>query len=94
MLIGCDGIHSAIRHTLLETVAAKLEATQEEANLKQAERLRDSIEAKWSGTTCYRAVIPRAKLEAMNPNHRCFTRPTGVSLPFYIWSVIDAHSEI
>ena len=82
VLVGSDGIHSAVRHTLLKSIADKLEATGGSDNLKQAADFRDSIEAVWSGTTCYRAVIPCTRLKVLNPEHRSLTRPLLVSVPF------------
>ena len=83
ILIGCDGIHSAVRHTLLKSVADKLEADGGSDRLRQASDLRDSIEARWSGTICYRAVAPCHRLRALNPGHRSLTKPMLVRT--HIW---------
>lgn len=94
VLIGCDGIHSVVRHTLLNAMAEKLEAAKDGDGdkLKQADHLRNSVEAKWTGTTCYRAVIPRTKIEALNPNHHSFSRPTGVSHSSGVCSIVNNYN--
>ncbi|KAH8111729.1 hypothetical protein DFH11DRAFT_1790494 [Phellopilus nigrolimitatus] len=70
VLIGSDGIHSATRHTLLELAAKDAEADGAEDGMKAAAVLRGMVEPVWSGSVAYRGVIPREKLEKLNPNHR------------------------
>lgn len=81
VLLGADGIHSPTRHAVLNEVAAKLEAA---GGSQKATRLRKSCEALWSGTTCYRALIPSERLKTLNAEHRSLTRPLLVS---YIFSL-------
>ncbi|KAH8111717.1 FAD/NAD-binding domain-containing protein [Phellopilus nigrolimitatus] len=70
VLIGSDGIHSATRHTLLELAAKDAEADGAEDGVKAAAVLRGMVEPVWSGSVAYRGIIPREKLEKLNPNHR------------------------
>ena len=79
VLIGCDGIHSPVRHALLKSVADRLESEGGSDNLARAADLRSSFEAQWSGTVCYRAIIPSSKLKVLNPEHRSLKRPVFVS---------------
>ncbi|KAI5119670.1 hypothetical protein M0805_007760 [Coniferiporia weirii] len=86
VLIGADGIHSATRHTLLELAAKDAEAEAEAANSvdgkKMAETLRAMVDPVWSGCVTYRAIVPREKLEKVNPSHRAlltFLNYTGKS---------------
>ncbi|KAH8111716.1 FAD/NAD-binding domain-containing protein [Phellopilus nigrolimitatus] len=70
VLIGADGIHSATRHTLLGLAANDAEADGSDEGRKSAETLRGMVDPVWSGSVAYRAVIPRERLEKLNPNHR------------------------
>ncbi|KAI5117035.1 hypothetical protein M0805_002251 [Coniferiporia weirii] len=86
VLIGADGIHSATRHTLLKLAAKDIEAGAEAANSvdgkKMAETLRAMVDSVWSGCITYRAIVPREKLEKINPTHRAlltFLNYTGKS---------------
>ncbi|KAH8111733.1 FAD/NAD-binding domain-containing protein [Phellopilus nigrolimitatus] len=67
VLVGADGIHSATRHTLLELAAN--EADDSDEGRKSAEILRGMVDPIWSGSVAYRGVIPREKLEKLNPQH-------------------------
>lgn len=80
VLIGCDGIHSPVRHTMLKSEADELESVGGSDNLARAASLRSTVEAQWSGTVSYREVIPSSKLRALNPDHRLLTRPFFVRI--------------
>ncbi|THH08560.1 hypothetical protein EW145_g2621 [Phellinidium pouzarii] len=70
VLIAADGIHSATRHTMLELAATDSEADgSEEGGGEAAKMLRGMVDPIWSGRVAYRALVPREKLEKINPNH-------------------------
>ncbi|THH08567.1 hypothetical protein EW145_g2622 [Phellinidium pouzarii] len=69
VLVAADGIHSATRHTMLKLAAIDAEADGSEEGRKAAEMLREMVDPVWSGSVAYRAVVPREKLEKINPNH-------------------------
>lgn len=68
VIIGSDGLRSATRASMYETLAA------ETGNAN----LRDHIRAKFSGLVSYRTIIPREKLAALNPNHSVLSGPVHV----------------
>ncbi|KAJ7137628.1 salicylate hydroxylase [Mycena crocata] len=72
-LIGADGIKSAVRKTMYETAAAKIEAA---GNAEEAAKLRRLIIPKFSGVEVFRTVIPTETLRAVAPGHASFTTPT------------------
>lgn len=74
MLIGADGIHSAIRGQMYRDLAGEIK-TQDPAG---AERLLDVIDVVWSGSLAFRGVFPKEKLEAIAPGHRVMTAPMNV----------------
>ncbi|GJE99048.1 FAD-dependent monooxygenase [Phanerochaete sordida] len=63
VLIGADGVKSAVRRVLFEQLAA---CTKDPA---EAERLRACVPAKWTGQYVYRGLVPRAQLEQACPGH-------------------------
>jgi salicylate hydroxylase len=75
ILIGADGIKSAVRRTMFQE-AAKL-AESQHRNTDAAE-LRNLIEPRFSGVFCYRALIPAARLSSISPQHRIFSSPVQV----------------
>ena len=79
LLIGCDGIHSMVRRTMLEEAAAKTESSGSAGDVKLAARMRDCIEPVWSGITPHRAVVPRDKVLKKCPNFRATETPVLVS---------------
>ena len=82
VLIGCDGIHSAIRHRLAEEVSESLEKIDSPDVLEKVSMIQEKVEAKWSGYVAYRGLVPMDTLANINPNHRALTTPTNVSLQF------------
>ncbi|KAF7770266.1 hypothetical protein Agabi119p4_6240 [Agaricus bisporus var. burnettii] len=72
VLIGADGLKSAVRKTLM---TEKAQLAQSEGRRAEAADYLASIEALWSGTVSYRAVIPTEALRSRCPNHRVFTQP-------------------
>ncbi|KAL5522588.1 hypothetical protein ACEPAG_8605 [Sanghuangporus baumii] len=75
VLIGADGIHSATRHAMLELVVQELEKKGREADTKLSRTLRSpgKLDPVWTGSIAYRALIPRERLEVLNPSHRAFS---------------------
>ena len=55
-LVGADGVKSAVRATMLESLASRTE------DVAEAEKLREGIPPRFSGATTYRAIIPKEKL--------------------------------
>lgn len=78
VLIGADGLKSAVRKCLLEEMA---QHAQDEGKLSVAGDLRAMVEPFWSGTNTYRALAPGDLLRAKLPNHRALTQMTHVRLP-------------
>ncbi|KAI5114866.1 hypothetical protein M0805_009927, partial [Coniferiporia weirii] len=70
VLIGADGINSVTRHTLLELAAKDAESNSSEEGKRAGQILRGVANPVWSGSVAYRAIIPREKLEKVNPDHR------------------------
>lgn len=67
ILIGADGVKSAVRGCIFERLAK--EAENEGDSLK-AEELRAHVKAKFSGATVYRTLIPAEALKKVSPEHR------------------------
>ncbi|KAF4577356.1 hypothetical protein EYR40_009285 [Pleurotus pulmonarius] len=66
LLIGSDGIKSAVRRSMLTQKAMKAAA---KGNSKDAEQTLESIEPRWTGIVAYRALVPSAKLKAYRDAH-------------------------
>jgi salicylate hydroxylase len=75
VLIGADGLKSAVRRTMF---TEKAQVAQSQKQWSEAAECMASIEPLWSGTNAYRALIPAERLAARSPNHRTFTQPTQV----------------
>jgi salicylate hydroxylase len=67
LVVGADGIKSAVRKTLLE----KLSKISKDHEL--------SIEPSWSGTAAYRGLISSSLLAQHLPDHRALRTPMMVS---------------
>ncbi|KAF8806839.1 FAD/NAD(P)-binding domain-containing protein [Phlegmacium glaucopus] len=72
VLVGADGLKSAVRRSLLEEKARR---AQSQNNWSEAADIRALIEPAWSGTNAYRALISADRLRSRQPNHRVLTRP-------------------
>ncbi|KZV88785.1 FAD/NAD(P)-binding domain-containing protein [Exidia glandulosa HHB12029] len=71
VLVGCDGIRSAVRRCLFETEALRLEKPE----------LIEMIEPFWSGTLVYRALFPVSMLREIHGEaHPLEQGPTAVRL--------------
>ncbi|KAI0702412.1 FAD/NAD(P)-binding domain-containing protein [Cerioporus squamosus] len=60
LLVGSDGIRSAVRRTMFSELA---EVAENDGNSQQAAKLRTMIDPVWSGQVAYRGVVPVDKLE-------------------------------
>ncbi|KAG2159502.1 FAD/NAD(P)-binding domain-containing protein [Suillus bovinus] len=65
VLIGADGIKSAVRSCMMRELADVIDPRQKQSVLS-------CINPVWSGVTAYRTLIPAEKLRARCPNHRVF----------------------
>jgi salicylate hydroxylase len=66
ILVGADGIKSAVRRTML---TAKAESATAAGALHEAEELMNSIEPVWTGIVAYRAVVPTERLQKYKEAH-------------------------
>ncbi|KZV77667.1 FAD/NAD(P)-binding domain-containing protein [Peniophora sp. CONT] len=67
ILIGADGVKSAVRATMLNELASRMDDEIE------AEELRESIPPRFSGASTLRAVIPKEKLAAISSDSSVWT---------------------
>lgn len=75
VLIGADGLKSAVRKTLM---TEKAHLAQVDGRRAQAADCLASIDPLWSGTNSYRALIPAELLKTRYPGHRVFNQPMQV----------------
>ena len=75
ILIGSDGIDSAVRKTLYSTAAQNEEG-------EMAKRLQSFIEPTWSGTFAFRSLAETKRLLEVNPHHRAATTPGLLMVKF------------
>jgi salicylate hydroxylase len=75
ILIGADGIKSAVRKRMLQEAAAEVEMQNWDA---EATELRCLIEPRFSGVFSYRTLIPAERLSRIAPQHRVFSCPVQV----------------
>ncbi|KAF8888107.1 salicylate hydroxylase [Infundibulicybe gibba] len=73
VLIGADGLKSAVRQALL---GEKAQYAGSQQKFQEAADITSCIDPAWSGTNAYRALIPAHRLREKSPNHPIFTRPT------------------
>lgn len=76
VLVGADGIKSAVRRTLLTQEAQNF---RQRGSISRATEVQSSVDAIWSGIVAYRTVIPSDLLGKHYPNHPVLTQPTHVS---------------
>ncbi|KAI0248756.1 salicylate hydroxylase [Lactifluus subvellereus] len=72
ILIGADGLKSAVRKKMLQEAAAEVEMQNWDA---EAAELRSLIEPRFSGVFSYRTLIPAERLSRIAPRHRVFSSP-------------------
>ncbi|KII84074.1 hypothetical protein PLICRDRAFT_46407 [Plicaturopsis crispa FD-325 SS-3] len=70
VLVGADGLKSAVRATLLDLEA---QAARVRGDAQAAGFLESCIVPKWSGEVSYRTLVPAIKLREKVPNHRALT---------------------
>lgn len=62
LLIGSDGIRSAVRRSMFNAVA---DEAAMQGNTEESLRLRSLVDPVWSGQIAYRGLIPTAALKAL-----------------------------
>ncbi|KAI0741323.1 FAD/NAD(P)-binding domain-containing protein [Daedaleopsis nitida] len=67
ILIGADGVKSAVRNCLVEELAQVAKA---EGRYQDADKILAAAPPRWSGTVAYRAIIPADVLRRKLPHHR------------------------
>lgn len=77
LLVGADGVKSAVRGSMLEKIAQIAEA---EGEVDKAGELRGLVTAKWSGAVVYRVLVPADQLRQISPEHTALKRPLQVNL--------------
>ena len=85
ILIGADGVKSAVRKTMFHEAALWAESQHRNAD---AAELRNLSELRFSGVFAYRTLIPASRLSSINPQHRVFSSPMQVSL----WAFVHVGS--
>jgi len=92
VLLGADGLKSAVRRSLL---GEKIQWAQSQNRWSEAADITSVIEPVWTGSNAYRALIPAERLRALHPNHRVFTQPTQyLGKNGYIISYPIAHGKM
>jgi hypothetical protein len=76
ILIGADGLKSAVRKTMFYEAAMWAESQHRNADAAQ---LRSLSEPRFSGVFSYRALIPGARLSSISPQHRVLSSAVQVS---------------
>lgn len=76
VLIGADGLKSAVRETMFHEAAIRAESQQRNADSAQ---LRSLSKPRFSGVFSYRALIPGARLSSISPQHRVLSSAVQVS---------------
>ena len=71
VLVGCDGIKSAVRRTMYTRLAEEAEAN---GHAEEAARLRTMNDPVWSGCVAYRGLIPAGTLEENVKRHALVPR--------------------
>lgn len=75
LLVGADGINSAVRRTLFSDIAESYAKSGDES---EAQRIAEATKPVWSGQTAFRAVISADKLKSIFPGHRALSEPVSV----------------
>ena len=70
LLVGCDGIHSTVRSTMLAAVSTDMVKAGRHEDAAQALA---GITPKWTGTVLYRCLIPREEFAREFPGHRALS---------------------
>jgi salicylate hydroxylase len=70
ILIGADGLKSAVRKTMYQEAATSAESQHRNAD---AAELRGMSKPRFSGVFSYRTLIPTERLSSISPQHRVFS---------------------
>lgn len=73
VLVGADGVKSAVRKGLFESLAGREEDPAKSAFYKRC------VDPRWSGLVMYRALIPTEALKKETPDHFALASPRYVS---------------
>jgi salicylate hydroxylase len=76
ILVGADGLRSAVRKTMFHEAAMWAESQHRNADAAQ---LRSLSEPLFSGVFSYRALIPGERLSSISPQHRVLSSAVQVS---------------
>ncbi len=76
ILLGADGVKSAVRKTMLHEAATRAESQHQNAD---AVNLRDLSEPQFSGFFAYRTLIPVERLSSISSQHRALSSGVQVS---------------
>lgn len=79
VLIGADGIRSAVRAQIMREAA---ELTRAKPELEDYTPYHRHILPRYSGTITYRALVNPVELAMRNPNHPMLYSPQVVRIPF------------
>ncbi|TFY67996.1 hypothetical protein EVJ58_g1294 [Rhodofomes roseus] len=71
LVVGCDGVNSAVRGVLYGTFAEEAKNAGESS---KAAEYASKVDPVWSETVVYRGLAPRAVLEKTVPDHPAFSR--------------------
>jgi salicylate hydroxylase len=77
VLLGADGVKSAVRKSMLHEAASWAAFQHRDAD---AAELRNLSEPRFSGGVVYRALIPAERLSSISPQHRASSSAVQVSL--------------
>ncbi|KAG6852996.1 hypothetical protein C0991_007678 [Blastosporella zonata] len=81
VLIGADGLKSAVRKSFLQEKAS---LARSQGRRAEAAKIESSVNPVWSGTNAYRALIPTEKLKQRSPGHKILSRPTQYIIAYPI----------
>lgn len=84
ILLGADGVKSAVRKSMLHEAASLAESQHRDAD---AAELRNLSEPHFSGFFCNRALIPAEKLSSISSQHRALS--SGVQVCYSLLRVSD-----
>jgi salicylate hydroxylase len=84
ILLGADGVKSAVRKTILHEAASWAESQHRNGD---AAELRNMSEPHFSGFFCYRALIPTERLSSISSQHRALS--SGVQVGYSLFRVFD-----
>ena len=75
ILIGADGLKSAVRKTMFQEAATWAESQHRNADATELRALSNLL---FSGVLSYRTLIPAERLSSISPQHRALSSPVQV----------------